>query len=152
MSGGASNPKIVGGAWNEWIYGTPDNDKIDGRGGNDTINGFCGNDVLTGGSGSDTFVLDRTYQDVCGGQDVVTDFSVKPTAHDNIQFNGWGAFVDAPTGTLDVGDTFTTDLGHTLTVGVGANGGTCLMWDTGDCFDLRGVTAGTLDAGWIIST
>jgi Ca2+-binding RTX toxin-like protein len=151
MSGGASNPKIVGAAWNEWIYGTADADRIDGRGGNDTLNGFCGNDVLTGGSGSDMFVMDRTYQGICGGQDLITDFGVKGASHDNIQFNGWGSFVAGPTGALELGDTFVTDQGHTLTVSVAANGGTCLKWDTGDCFDLRGVDAGSIDAGWIFS-
>jgi len=151
MSGGASNPKIIGGAGNEYVYGTPDNDRIDGRGGNDTISGFCGNDTITGGNGADAFVMDRMYQNWCGGQDVVTDFSIKPADHDTIQFNGWGSFVAAPTGALYVGETFTTDLGHTLTVCLGSNGGTLLLWDTGDSFDLRGVAAGGIDAGWIVS-
>jgi hemolysin type calcium-binding protein len=152
MSGGASNPKIVGGAWSEYVYGTPDSDRIDARGGDDTITGHCGNDTITGGAGSDTFVMDRLYQDWCGGQDMVTDFAIKPSAHDSIQFNGWGTFVAEPTGSLYYGETFTTDLGHTLTVALGTNGGTCLMWDTGDCFDLRAVAPGGIDASWIFSS
>jgi len=151
MPGGASNPKIVGSANNEFIYGTPDSDRIDGRGGDDIINGYCGNDTLTGGSGADTFVMDRTYQGWSGGQDVITDFSAAAGGHDKLQFNGWGGFTAARSGALFVGETFQTDQGHVLTVRLDANGGTLLVWDTGDSFDLRGVTPSSLDAGWFVS-
>jgi Ca2+-binding RTX toxin-like protein len=143
------NPKIVGNPWSEYAFGTPDHDRIDGRAGNDTINGFSGNDTITGGSGSDLFVMDRTYDVWGGGQDVITDYSVSAAGHDGLRFTGWGSMT-LGYGTFESGESYTTDLGYTMTITGTSAGGTLIEWNTGDSVELRGVTPDQIHENWIV--
>ena len=143
-SGVGSFTTITGSGQDDRLFGTDGANYIDGRSGNDYLNGGAGNDTLTGGSGFDQFVLKSG-----GGHDVITDYQ----SGEDIYFT-FGYVTSATTDpihdgvphNLTAGETFTTNEGHVLTVGVDGSGSTTLTWDTGDSLLLQGVSPGQVSS------
>ncbi|MGV3633321.1 MAG: calcium-binding protein, partial [Pseudorhodoplanes sp.] len=73
---------IDGGNGNDTLTGSQFADTMRGGNGNDTLTGNGGNDILTGGKNIDTFIFGSGF-----GHDRITDFAVKGTMQDIIQFD-----------------------------------------------------------------
>ena len=74
LKGGSGNDVLNGGADKDYLNGGSGDDTLDGGSGNDRIYLGAGDDVATGGDGADRFVF--RFEDIDGGSDVITDFSV----------------------------------------------------------------------------
>lgn len=71
-----------GDSGDDQLLGEAGKDRLSGGKGKDLIDGGAGNDWLSGGKDSDTFVFGPDF-----GKDVITDFSVKGSSRDVIQFD-----------------------------------------------------------------
>ena len=89
--GNAGNDTIRGGTGDDTIRGGAGDDTIDGGAGNDAILGGESDDTLTGGEGEDVFHIGGS-----GGNDTITDFSVKEDSIDltDSNFSGISSFSD----------------------------------------------------------
>ena len=82
MHGGKGHDVLDGDGGNDRLFGDEGNDVVRGGKGKDLIEGGAGKDWLSGGKDSDTFVFGPEF-----GRDVITDFHVKGSAHDVIEFS-----------------------------------------------------------------
>ena len=82
MHGGKGRDVLDGDGGNDRLFGDEGNDVVRGGKGKDLIEGGAGKDWLSGGKDSDTFVFGPEF-----GRDVITDFHVKGSAHDVIEFS-----------------------------------------------------------------
>ena len=143
-SGVGSFTTISGSGQDDRLIGDGGANYIDGRSGNDYLSGGAGNDTLTGGSGFDQFVLKSG-----GGHDVVTDYTPGEDIFFTFGFvtnNPGDPVHDGAPHNLSAGETFTTNEGHVLTIGVDGAGSTTLTWDTGDSITLNGVSPGAISS------
>jgi Ca2+-binding RTX toxin-like protein len=99
VNGGDGHDQLSGEGGNDYLNGGAGNDKLFGGDGNDNLVGGLGSDTMYGGVGNDSYNVDSTGDVVIeltgqGTDDVFTTlgFYTLPSAVENLQFSGAGAF------------------------------------------------------------
>ena len=115
MHGGKGRDVLDGDGGNDRLFGDEGNDVVRGGKGKDLIEGGAGKDWLSGGKDSDTFVFGPEF-----GRDIITDFHVKGSAHDVIEFGtdvfaNWTELESAITDTCR-GAMITVDCDNSITL------------------------------------
>lgn len=121
VNGGPGSDTCEGGEGDDQVRGGQGDDWVLGGGGNDFVSGDRGNDVLSGGAGADLFHIFAG-----AGSDGVTDFNRAE------------------------GDQVWVAAGSTWTLAQSGSD-TVVTLSDGTTLTLAGVTASSLDSGWIFS-
>lgn len=136
LKGGSGNDSLTGGEGKDYLSAGSGDDVLFGGAGKDTLYLGAGNDIASGGAGSDRFVF--RSDDLDGGTDVITDFSV--TDRDRLDLRSLN--LDADGADMNAWFTANTSIvnGDDVQVAL-ANGTTLLLEDTAadlgqlfDCF------------------
>ena len=120
VNGNMGNDEVHGGAGADTVFGGRDNDTVYGDDGADVVSGDLGNDVLYGGAGADRFSFLAN-----SGTDRVADFS----------------FADGDRVMLATGQAYSITT---------VNGWGAISLGADQTIELTGVSAGSMNAGWVV--
>ncbi|KPA21438.1 Bifunctional hemolysin/adenylate cyclase precursor [Shimia sp. SK013] len=134
VDGGSGQDLIYGGDGDDVLGGGSGDDTLIADAGNDTLGGGAGSDVLKGGAGDDVFVIANN-----GGYDVVDDFRMDGTEHDQLDVTG---LTNASGNPVTVGDVTVLDDG---------NGNAVLTFPGGEGIQLNGIAPATLSIPTLVS-